>query len=88
MPSRLTEWKEVSKDFEDRWNFPHCLGAMDGKHIAITCQPNSGSQYFNYKQFFSIVLFAVTGSRYNFLYVHAGAQGRISDGGVFRHTAF
>ncbi|CAK1592743.1 unnamed protein product [Parnassius mnemosyne] len=88
MPLQATEWKRVAKDFEDRWNFPHCLGAMDGKHIRIICPPNSGTQYFNYKQFFSIVLFAVTDARYNFLYVHAGVQGRISDGGVFRHTAF
>ncbi|XP_047519014.1 uncharacterized protein LOC125058919 isoform X1 [Pieris napi] len=87
-PSGVTEWKQVAKDFKDRWNFPHCLGALDGKHVAITCPPNSGSQYYNYKQFYSIVLFAVTDARYNFLYVHAGVQGSISDGGVFRHTAF
>lgn len=61
---------------------------MDGKHIAIVCPPNSGSTYFNYKHFFSIVLFAVVNAHYQFLYVHVGCQGRISDGGVFKHTAF
>lgn len=49
---------------------------------------NSGSQYYNYKQFFSIVLFAVTDARYNFRYVHTGVQGKISDGVVLRHTSF
>lgn len=30
-----TMWKEIAKDFEEQWNFPHCLGAMDGKHVVI-----------------------------------------------------
>ncbi|XP_050664336.1 uncharacterized protein LOC126964989 [Leptidea sinapis] len=34
-PRSKEEWKDVAKVFEKRWNFPHCLGAMDGKHIAI-----------------------------------------------------
>lgn len=24
---------QVAEDFEEMWNIPHCLGAMDGKHV-------------------------------------------------------
>ncbi|XP_054589902.2 uncharacterized protein [Nothobranchius furzeri] len=30
IPSEET-WKEVAKGFWDKWNFPNCLGAIDGK---------------------------------------------------------
>lgn len=70
------------------WNFPHCLGALDGKHIIIQAPERSGSDYHNYKGHFSIVLFAVVDGTFNFMYVNVGCQGRISDGGVFSHTQF
>lgn len=37
LPSTLTvdDWLKKAKDFETIWNFPHCCGAMDGKHIQI-----------------------------------------------------
>ncbi|CAH2013930.1 unnamed protein product [Acanthoscelides obtectus] len=88
IPTSEREWLNVAKAFEERWNFPHCLGSMDGKHIEIICPPNSGSKYYNYLHYYSIVLFAVVDAQYRFLYVHVGCQGRISDGGVFRHTSF
>ena len=34
-PTSTNEWLSIAEQFEDRWNFPNCFGAMDGKHIAI-----------------------------------------------------
>lgn len=88
MPQTQQEWLQISDEYEKKWNFPHCLGSMDGKHCAIQCPMNTGSDYFNYKSFFSIVLFALVDADYCFLYADVGCQGRISDGGVFRNTSF
>ena len=34
-PSTVLEWKKISKEFFDMWDMSHCIGAIDGKHIAI-----------------------------------------------------
>ena len=66
----LTERKQQSSN---------CLGAMDGKQIAIECPPNSGSEFYNDKKFFSTVLFSMCDSRYCFTTVNIGANGRGND---------
>lgn len=86
MPKSQAEWLRISEEYEKRWNFPHCIGALDGKHIHIECPAGSGSEYFNYKGTFSIVLMALVDARYCFTFIDVGCQGRISDGGVFRNT--
>lgn len=78
----------VGKEYEDLWNFPHCIGAIDGKHVQLQAPIGSGSSFFNYKSTFSIVLMAVVDADYNFLYADVSCHGRISDGGVFRNTSF
>lgn len=86
MPQTDIDWKTVAQEFHDKWNFPHCLGAMDGKHVVIRPPPGSGSYFFNYKHSFSIVLLAIVDANYRFLYVDVGCNGRVSDGGVFKHS--
>lgn len=59
-------WESIASGFEENANFPHCIGAVDRKHCRIVCPADSGSTYFNYKDFFSIVLMAVADSKYRF----------------------
>lgn len=86
-PQSELEWLNIAKEFQDRWQFPNCLGAGDGKHIRLLCPSNSGSEYYNYKGYYSLVLMAFVGPEYQFLFVDVGCQGSISDGGVFRKTS-
>ena len=60
------EWKEIERDFNEKWNFPGCYGATDGKRTAIRAPANCGSTFYNYKKGNSIVLMAVVGTNYQF----------------------
>ncbi|XP_067647650.1 putative nuclease HARBI1 [Eurosta solidaginis] len=88
LPTNENEWKMEANAFNQRWNFPHCIGAIDGKHVNIKKPPGSGSFYFNYKKHFSIIMMAVVNANYEFLMVDVGANGRASDAGLFSQTKF
>ena len=60
-------WIQSANAFATKWNFPHCIGAIDGKHMVIQAPPNSGSQYHNYHGSFSIIIMAVTDGNYKFI---------------------
>lgn len=88
IPENETEWKETAEHFQTKWNFSHCVGACDGKHIAIEKPPKSGSLFYNYKGFYSVVLFAVVNANYDFLYIHTGTNGSVADGAILKSTQF
>lgn len=87
LPKEEHQWLEIARQFELQWNFPNCLGAIDGKHVVIQSPPNTGSQFFNYKSHFSVVLLGLVDADYCFTYVDIGCQGRISDGGVYYNSS-
>lgn len=41
-PTTHEEWVHIASQFEKRWNFPNCIGAIDGKHIVMQSPANAG----------------------------------------------
>ena len=87
MPELNTEiWKASENVFTEKWNFPHCIAAIDGKHVHIKAPPHRGSEFFNYKKYHSVVLLALVDANKRFLTVDVGQYGRVSDGNVFANS--
>ncbi|KAL4123037.1 hypothetical protein QTP88_015269 [Uroleucon formosanum] len=77
------DYKVKANEFYTKWNFPNCILAIDGKHVRIRCPNNSGSLYFNYKDYFSIVLMAMVDANYKFIAMDVGSFGREGNSGIF-----
>ncbi|KAK2717644.1 hypothetical protein QYM36_006423 [Artemia franciscana] len=86
IPTRVDS-KHIADRFELLWNFPICIGALDGKHITIEKFSNTGSENFNYKHFHSTVLMTCCDADGLFTMVEPGFAGRNSDGGIYKACA-
>lgn len=87
-PSTPAEWKHVAAEFERRWQVPHALGALDGKHVKIRQPVNSGSEYWCvYKHCYSIILMALVDSDYKFIWADTGGIGHQSDAQIFNSSS-
>ena len=83
IPSTSENWLKISETFQSRWNFTNCLRAINGKHIQIRPPPGTGSEYFNYKKTFPIILLATAGPDYGYIYADIGSNGRMNDSGIW-----
>lgn len=86
LPKSEREWHGVAEEFLQEWGFPHCIGAIDGKHVNIDCPKNAGSLFYNYKNYHSTVIMAICDAKYRFLFVDIGSYGRDNDAAIFSQT--
>ncbi|XP_017025421.1 putative nuclease HARBI1 isoform X1 [Drosophila kikkawai] len=79
IPRTEEQWLSIARDFQEMWNFPHCLGAVDGHHIAFRSKTITDASYSNYRQFKSIIMLALVDAQHRFLYVDASCKGGAED---------
>lgn len=85
MPTPTKEiWKRNAQRYQELWNLPNCVAAIDGKHIRAKKFDNSGSSNFNYKCYFSMILMAAADADSLFTTIDVGDLGRNSDAAVFK----
>ncbi|WKY10953.1 hypothetical protein Q1695_002924 [Nippostrongylus brasiliensis] len=82
-PTRRT-WEENAELFSRLWKYPRGVGSLDGKHFKVFAPQKSGSTYFNYKAYFSLVLLAIVNGGYRIVSFELGGKERESDAGLFR----
>jgi len=53
LPQTQEDWLLKARDFEEMWQYPNALAAIDGKHVQVQAFKNSGiikfPYYFNCK---------------------------------------
>jgi hypothetical protein len=64
---------QIVNEFWNLWNFPNCIGTIDGKDVKVQAPPNISFKYFNYKHSFPVVILALVDVRYNFTVVDIGS---------------
>ena len=76
----------MEEKFRTRWNVLHAVGALDGKHITMKKPKKSGSDYYNYKGFFSLELLALVNGEYRFLWIDCGSSGSSPNVQIFNRS--
>ena len=78
--------KMEEENFRTRWNAPHTVGAIDRKNITKKKSKTTGSDYYNYKDFISLILLALVNAEYRFLWIECGTSGSCSDAQIFNRS--
>ena len=64
------------------WQFPTAFGGVDGCHIPLKC-PHGGNEarkeYYNFKNFYSVVMMGIVGADYRFLWASTGLPENVND---------
>lgn len=89
MPKSEEEFRKKMIDMEQFWQFPYCWAAVDGCHVPIKCPPGgpeSRKEYYNFKNFYSVIMMGLVDSNYRFIWGTCGFPGNSHDAIVFQST--
>ena len=78
------EVQEVMDCFEEEYHFPQIAGAIDGSHIEIRAAPDNHKDYYNRKQFYSLVLRWDVAGKLLFRHNSFGYPGSVHNSRVLR----
>ena len=81
------EWESVVDKTFYCWQFSNAVETMDGKHISLFHPKGSGSEYYNYKGFFSLLILPLVDYDYKFMFIDVGCQRRISNKCVYNNSS-
>ena len=88
-PDNEEKMMDLMKCMDTEWQFTHAYAATDGSHIPIRCPPGgaeAAKEYYNFKNFYSIVLMAIVDSKYRFLRGSCGYPVNLHDSLIFKST--
>ena len=89
-PQTSEELKRAVNHMERMWQCTCAFAAVDGTHIPIKYPPGgaeAAKEYFNYKNFYSIILMGVVDARCRFLWANCGSPGSSHDATVFKASS-
>ena len=88
-PHKIEELNKSMISFEEYWQYPCCIGDVDGCHLPIKCPEGgqeSAKEYHNFKNFYSIVLIAIVDAKQRFMWASSGFPENSHDAIIFQST--
>ena len=69
----------ISTGDSHNYNFPHCIGGIDGSHIPIVASVEFPADHYNRKGWHCVILQALVDHEYRFMNLSVGYPGRAHD---------
>lgn len=76
----------MAQEFEKKWQFSHCVGALVAKHISVQKPLDEPEKFVNHKNFHSIVVVGLVNANHEFTYINTGSNGGYEH--VYVNTSF
>ena len=84
-PKTKEEFLNSINAMETLWQFSTAFNGVDGCHIPLMFPHNEArKEYYNFMNFYSVVMIGIVGADYRFLWTSAGLPGSVNDACSFQ----